>query len=523
MRIVDDDADDWKKEPKQEDAVDEEDEEPVVAQFIDERPKEVKIMEEFRSSNKWKVIQGEPVLFSQHDSPDPSPPGIGRHDSPDPSPPRRGKRDSPDPSPSRRGRCDSPDPSPPCRGRRDSPDPTPPRRGRRDSPPCRGRRDSPDTSPLRRGRRDSPDPSPPRRGRRDSPDPSPPRRGRRDSPNNKRNYESLKDRHGQKGRYDSPGPSTSQKKRYDSPALSPSRKNRNNRPAETQVPKAACSTAPSSSRHVQERNQNRKKKVESPPLNRKKIAQQNSDSDLSPPRQTRRGGSDSDLSPPHRKKKKGSDADLSPPRNTKRRGSDSDISPPRRRNAGLVSAEVLREEKEEMRQREKDNKHLESEYAETVFRDKSGKRRDLKSEMEAQKEKQAIQDKKDKMYAQWGKGLVQKEKQQQNLEAAAREIQKPLARYIDDEDLDKMLREKEREGDPMAKFLSKKKEKETSGKKERPRYKGPNPPLNRYNIWPGYRWDGVDRSNGFEKQYFARQSEKKAVQETAYKWSVEDM
>lgn len=193
--------------------------------------------------------------------------------------------------------------------------------------------------------------------------------------------------------------------------------------------------------------------------------------------------------------------------------------------AGLVSAEVLREEKEEERRAQKDNKNLEqdSRNAETVFRDKSGKRRDLRIERDEQLQKQAAQEKRDEMYAQWGKGLAQKEQQRQNREDAAKEMAKPLARYIDDVDLDRLLREQEREGDPMAKFLKKKKDKEQSEKKERPRYKGPNPPPNRYNIWPGYRWDGVDRSNGFENKYFARISEKKAIQESAYKWSVEDM
>lgn len=193
--------------------------------------------------------------------------------------------------------------------------------------------------------------------------------------------------------------------------------------------------------------------------------------------------------------------------------------------AGLVSADVLRREQQELKKRERSNRRLEEEsrHTETVFRDKSGRKRDLAQERLEQKQKDEAKAERDEQYARWGKGLAQGRQQQQNVEDAIKEMQKPLARYIDDQDLDRMLREQEREGDPMADFIKKRKAKENKEKKEKPRYNGPAPPLNRFNIWPGHRWDGVDRSNGFEQQRFARIANKKAVQELAYKWSVEDM
>lgn len=58
--------------------------------------------------------------------------------------------------------------------------------------------------------------------------------------------------------------------------------------------------------------------------------------------------------------------------------------------------------------------------------------------------------------------LVQSQMRQQKLEDAVHEAQKPLARHLDDEDLDRMLREQERDGDPMAAMLRRKKERSTT-------------------------------------------------------------
>uniref|UniRef100_A0A8C4JZC0 BUD13 homolog n=1 Tax=Dromaius novaehollandiae TaxID=8790 RepID=A0A8C4JZC0_DRONO len=350
-----------------------------------------------------------------------------------------------------------------------------------------------------------------------------------------------------------PDLSPPRKNRYDSDLdLSPPRKKRPGSPT-LKKPSRTRGASPASRKLRQIPSPQRCSRHDSDSSSPRRSSRNASDSDLSPQRKNRRLGVSRHDSPkrgPLKKNhRKPSDSDSSPPRRTLPAGKEQDgsrsppdLSPPRRHRdteesskkanmmlsgskAGLVSADVLRREQQELKRHERNNKHLEEEsrHSETVFRDKSGRKRDLAQERLEQKQKAEVKSERDEQYAKWGKGLAQGRQQQQNVEDAIKEMQKPLARYIDDQDLDRMLREQEREGDPMAEFIKKRKAKENKDKKEKPRYNGPTPPLNRFNIWPGHRWDGVDRSNGFEQQRFARIASKKAVQELAYKWSVEDM
>ncbi|GCC37780.1 hypothetical protein chiPu_0016287 [Chiloscyllium punctatum] len=481
MRIVDDDVT-WKslaKEKEKEAAEDEDDEAPVVAEFIDERPEIVQQMEEFRLSNKWKILGDVNEEFQD--------PDVFLHASQD------GRR-----------RHDSPDLSPPRRGRHDSPDLSPPRKHSKNTDKCIKSTDLP-----------------PRRTRSSSPNLSPARCKRHDS---------------------SDSSSAGNAAHSSDSDLSPPRK----RQSSSLDSQTAAGRRGANAQGLSLSKQKNRRTTGSP------RRWQHPNSDLSPPRKRGQRSSDSDLSPPRRKRPGAADteyklcsdgSELSPARHglpssklasSRGQGASWDMSPSRKSQGnemlsggqtGLISTELLRKEKEHRRQRERaaDCFADDSRHATTVFRDKSGKKRDLDQERIQRKKKEEEKAAKQEKYAQWGKGVAQEEQQRKNVQDALHEMQKPLARHIDDKDLDRFLREKLRDGDPMAGLLAKKKEKEAKNKNARPVYSGPAPPPNRFNLQPGYRWDGVDRSNGFEQKRYARLADKKAVQEIAYKWSVEDM
>jgi len=126
-------------------------------------------------------------------------------------------------------------------------------------------------------------------------------------------------------------------------------------------------------------------------------------------------------------------------------------------------------------------------------------------------------------YARWNKGLKQLEDQRAQIKSDLHEMDKPLARDKDDQDRDAHLKAIERAEDPMLQYMRKKQKKAVSGLPQYPEYKGPPPPPNRFGIRPGYRWDGVDRSTGFEKKLFESKNKRKALAQEAHMWSTEDM
>ncbi|KAH8404653.1 hypothetical protein KR215_006266 [Drosophila sulfurigaster] len=390
----------------------------------------------------------------------------------DQSPPRR-RRDL-DQSPPRRQK--DADQSPPRR--RNAADQSPPRRQRAaDQSPPRRRRDS-DQSPPRR-RREA-DQSPPRR-RRDS-DQSPPRRqrGADQSPPRRRrdsNHSPPRRRHG--------GNQSPPRRRRETDNSPPRRRRSNSR----------------------DRSPRRYSRDQSPARQIKKEQRTNS-----------RWGKEKSpsMSPPPTHK----------PKTQTQHTLDG-------KKAGLQNAQSLKQETEQRRREEHERfEQMSSEVsgrnAEVQIRStgRRGRRaRDAAAEDPAElKRKEAHEQKKKELYDRWGKGLKQLEAQQERHAEMAHEAAKPVARYANDEDLDRHLREQEHADDPMLAYMQakRKKQEQLSNKPVMPVYAG-SYPENRFGIRPGYRWDGVDRSNGYEQRWFDKQNERRAVQDEAYKYSVEDM
>ncbi|KAL9604390.1 MAG: hypothetical protein Q9219_000578 [cf. Caloplaca sp. 3 TL-2023] len=184
-----------------------------------------------------------------------------------------------------------------------------------------------------------------------------------------------------------------------------------------------------------------------------------------------------------------------------------------------LAAQLDRQKEQEHRRFLTESAERNGKASETIYRDASGriinvamKRAEARKKAEEEAAKAAEQ-----LEAQ--KGDVQKAERQRRKEALRDAKFMPVARYADDAEMNDELREKERWNDPAAQFMTKpKKGKSSTGK---PLYNGPFTP-NRYGIRPGHRWDGVDRGNGFEKEYFTARNRRRDLKELDYTWQMDE-
>ncbi|KAK7680207.1 hypothetical protein QCA50_016716 [Cerrena zonata] len=186
---------------------------------------------------------------------------------------------------------------------------------------------------------------------------------------------------------------------------------------------------------------------------------------------------------------------------------------------GLMSAEQLRKTFQKNAHAPELTQEEIAAAQETVYRDATGRKVDIAAERAEAARRKREKEEKEAKKMEWGKGLVQREEVEKRKKEQDALKGKGFARTVDDVEMNEDLKAEERWNDPAAAFLTKKR-----GKGPRkPEYSGPPPPPNRFGIKPGYRWDGVDRGNGFEKKLFQRINDRKRRTAESYEWSVDDM
>ena len=154
----------------------------------------------------------------------------------------------------------------------------------------------------------------------------------------------------------------------------------------------------------------------------------------------------------------------------------------------------------------------------TVYRDRKGRKLEMLTEMMSGASGGDGGKSADQSKPSWGSGLVQQKAQAERRARGRADGAGPLARYEIDDETDKAKRDVMRFDDPMAQHLTMRAP--TSNK---PKYRGPAPPPNRFDIPPGYRWDGVDRSNGYEAGFFKAAAQARNEAQQARQWAQEDM
>jgi len=192
--------------------------------------------------------------------------------------------------------------------------------------------------------------------------------------------------------------------------------------------------------------------------------------------------------------------------------------------------------------------------AQTTFRDSTtGKKIDKVGEYMRDKFKDDHKLTPEQIAAQkleWGKGSKQKESEAAARArlAAAKDLK--FARREGEEGQDQMLKQQLHADDPMYQYFQKKMDDEDTaadleeekgssaaaaalslngsgpGRKRRRKYRGKvKPPPHRFGneIQPGYRWDGTNRSNGFEQRLLQAMNASRVRASENYKWSVSDM
>jgi pre-mRNA-splicing factor CWC26 len=186
--------------------------------------------------------------------------------------------------------------------------------------------------------------------------------------------------------------------------------------------------------------------------------------------------------------------------------------------AAMMKAQEKRRKAEEALYRDPSSTNEKAQ--ETIYRDASG--RIINVAMKRAEARRAEEEKREK--EEQAREALMGDVQRQQRADRKQELQDvkamPLGRTIDDDIMNDEMRAQNRWNDPAAQFLTERNDAGASvtGK---PLYRGAFQP-NRYGIRPGHRWDGVDRANGFEKDWFAARNKKSRFEALDYQWQMDE-
>ncbi|KAI9893766.1 MAG: Pre-mRNA-splicing factor cwc26 [Vezdaea aestivalis] len=188
-------------------------------------------------------------------------------------------------------------------------------------------------------------------------------------------------------------------------------------------------------------------------------------------------------------------------------------------SAADVAAAVAAKRRAERAAFERDGDVKTGKGAETIYRDASGRVINVAMARAEVRAKEKEEEKKKREIEEAMRAPAQREQERKRKEDLKDIRFKPVARAQDDEEMNDELKERERWNDPAAGFVTKKKAgKSVSGK---PLCKWPAAP-NRYGIRPGYRWDGMDRGNGFEKKWFDARNRARERKQMEVQWEMDE-
>jgi pre-mRNA-splicing factor CWC26 len=194
--------------------------------------------------------------------------------------------------------------------------------------------------------------------------------------------------------------------------------------------------------------------------------------------------------------------------------------------AGLQQANKFRQSEKGIQETKRQDAQLMVDkygMGETVYRDAHGRKTDkptttqksgkTRIELTPQEERRLNQ------------GKAQRQAQENQQKELAILQHSTFARAKDDGYLEEIRKNEIRKDDPMAALARKSQVQKqlASGQAIRKVYKGPPAKPNRFGLLPGYRWDGVDRGNGFEDKLLASKYGVARKKEDAYRWSSADM